>query len=248
LVIEYTQDKARTLFKGPIKVHSLTFVDKKAEYFPNILNTLNEIASINRNDFLHVYIPKTEDKVLQYFELKDKDLPATLIVDMRIEGQMKKYKFPHSEITALSLLEFEDQFLSNQLKLVLKSAEPSPSDDLNPVKVIVGKTFDEKVMKSDADVLLEFYAPWCGHCKSLAPKYDELAEKFLGNDRLIIAKIDYTANEVDHSKISVKGFPTIYFFPNGKKDSPILFNESREVDGFLKFLNVHTSHKINDEL
>lgn len=42
---------------------------------------------------------------------------------------------------------------------------------------MVGKNFDEIVNDETKDVLLEFYAPWCGHCKALAPKYDELGEK-----------------------------------------------------------------------
>lgn len=46
-----------------------------------------------------------------------------------------------------------------------------------PSQVVVGKNFDEIVNAEGKDVLLEFYAPWCGHCKSLAPKYEELGEK-----------------------------------------------------------------------
>lgn len=45
------------------------------------------------------------------------------------------------------------------------------------VQVVVAKTFDEIVNDPTKDVLIEFYAPWCGHCKALAPKYDELAKK-----------------------------------------------------------------------
>ena len=41
----------------------------------------------------------------------------------------------------------------------------------------MGKNFDEIVNNPEKDALVEFYAPWCGHCKALAPKYEELGEK-----------------------------------------------------------------------
>ena len=63
-------------------------------------------------------------------------------------------------------------------------AVPEPND--GPVKVAVAKNFDELVTKSKKDVLIEFYAPWCGHCKSLAPKYDELGEKMTGEEVEIV--------------------------------------------------------------
>lgn len=44
-------------------------------------------------------------------------------------------------------------------------------------QVVVAKNFDEIVNDSERDVLIEFYAPWCGHCKQLEPKYTELGEK-----------------------------------------------------------------------
>jgi thiol-disulfide isomerase/thioredoxin len=48
---------------------------------------------------------------------------------------------------------------------------------LSDAQVVVAKQFNEIVNDPTKDVLIEFYAPWCGHCKSLAPKYEELAEK-----------------------------------------------------------------------
>ena len=67
----------------------------------------------------------------------------------------------------------------------------------------MAKNFDELVTNTDKDVLIEFYAPWCGHCKSLAPKYDELGEK-MAQEAVEIVKMDATANDVP-SDFDVKG-------------------------------------------
>lgn len=65
-------------------------------------------------------------------------------------------------------------------------------------------------MTEDKYVLLEAYAPWCGHCKKLEPIYKELAEKLSKEDNIVIAKMDATENE--HELMPVSGFPTIRLF------------------------------------
>lgn len=73
-------------------------------------------------------------------------------------------------------------------------SEPVPTEQ-EDLKVAVAKNFKELIMDADKDVLIEFYAPWCGHCKALAPKLEELATK-LADENVIIAKFDATANDV----------------------------------------------------
>lgn len=59
-------------------------------------------------------------------------------------------------------------------------------------------------------------APWCGHCKDLAPIWEQLAEKYADKEDIIIAKMDATVNEVE--SVSIEGFPTLKYFPAGGKE------------------------------
>lgn len=70
---------------------------------------------------------------------------------------------------------FVQELLDDKLEPYLKS-EPIP-DNNEPVKVAVAKNFQEVVIDNNKDTLIEFYAPWCGHCKKLAPTFDELGQK-----------------------------------------------------------------------
>jgi protein disulfide-isomerase A1 len=97
-------------------------------------------------------------------------------------------------------------------------------------------------MDPTKDVLVEFYAPWCGHCKSLAPIYEELAQSLKHNTNLVIAKMDSTANEVE--SVSIQGFPTIKFWPANNKSAPLDFNGDRTVEGFTKFLAENGATKV----
>lgn len=138
--------------------------------------------------------------------------------------------------------------LSGKLKPIVKS-QPIPKNNKGPVKVVVGKTFDEIVMDTNKDVLIEFYAPWCGHCKKLEPDYLALGKKYKEEKHLVIAKMDATANDVPDS-YKVEGFPTIYFAPSNRKQEPVKFEGGdRTVEGFTKFVEKHaTKLSQKDEL
>ena len=144
-------------------------------------------------------------------------------------------------ITAQSVLQFVTDWEAGKLNSTLKSEE-IPATQEGPVVVLVGKSFDSIVLDPTKDVLVKFYAPWCGHCKKIAPIYDEVATKLANNKNLIIAKMDSTLNETD--KVSIQGFPTIKFWPAGKKDAPMDFEGDRTVDGFVDFLTKHSSNKV----
>ncbi len=75
-------------------------------------------------------------------------------------------------------------------------------------------SFEEKILKSDKPVMVDFWAPWCGPCKAIAPTVDAL-EKEYGND-MTFAKVNVDENPICPSKYGVQAIPTLIFFKNGE--------------------------------
>lgn len=135
-----------------------------------------------------------------------------------------------------------NDFKEGKLEPHIKS-EPVPESNDGPVKVAVAKNFDDLVTNSGRDALIEFYAPWCGHCKKLAPVYDELGTA-LAKEKVDIVKMDATANDVP-STYDVRGFPTIYWAPAGNKDSPVRYDGGRELQDFIKYIAKHATEELS---
>lgn len=145
------------------------------------------------------------------------------------------------EISTDNILNFVKDWEAGRLKVTLKS-EPVPTSQPDAVFTLVGTTFESVVFDQSKDVLVEFYAPWCGHCKKIAPIYEEVAQKLKHNTNLVIAKMDSTANETEH--VSIQGFPTIKFWPAGNKAKALDFEGDRTVEGFIEFLTKHSTNAL----
>ncbi|PWN93797.1 disulfide isomerase [Acaromyces ingoldii] len=114
-------------------------------------------------------------------------------------------------------------------------APPPPA-----AKQLTKDNFDEIVLDEANDVFVEFYAPWCGHCKNLAPVYDKVASAFENEKNCIVAQMDAddAANRDIAQRYGVSGFPTLMMFPKGSKDKkPVPYQQSRAEEDLVQYLN-----------
>lgn len=111
--------------------------------------------------------------------------------------------------------------------------------DLDP------SNFDSYIStSSSAAALVEFYAPWCGHCKNLAPVYEELGDAFAKEKGVVIAKVDADKHKDLGSKFGVTGFPTLKWFPKGAT-TPEDYNSGRDLEALAEFVTQKTGFKSN---
>eukprot|EP01122_Echinamoeba_exundans_P008819 TRINITY_DN2_c1_g1_i1.p2 TRINITY_DN2_c1_g1~~TRINITY_DN2_c1_g1_i1.p2 ORF type:complete len:386 (+),score=148.47 TRINITY_DN2_c1_g1_i1:21-1178(+) len=122
------------------------------------------------------------------------------------------------------------KFVNEKAGTNAKTLTP-PSD----VVVLTPSNFD-KIVNSDKDVFVEFYAPWCGHCKSLAPTWDKLGSVFKSEEGVVIAKVDADAHRDIASKHDVSGFPTLKWFSKTDKKGE-RYEGGRDLADLVKFVN-----------
>ncbi|GAB7339218.1 hypothetical protein MBLNU457_5876t2 [Dothideomycetes sp. NU457] len=108
---------------------------------------------------------------------------------------------------------------------------------------LLPSNFDDIVIKSGKPALVEFFAPWCGHCKNLAPIYEELAGSFESQkDKLVIGKVDADEHKELGRRFGIQGFPTLKWF-DGKSAEPVDYNSGRDLESLQAFIADKTGMK-----
>jgi len=249
LVVDFNTDTAKQIFQGSVKNHFIIFQSASGENFEHNLHNARKVAKDYKGDIMFVSVTTDEaehKRVIEFFGIAESEVP-TFRMTASVED-MIKYKPEDSSLSEENIRAFVKSFKAGDVKPHLKSEELPEDWDAAPVKVLVSSNFAEVALDSSKDVLVEFYAPWCGHCKKLAPIWDELGETYKDNDKITIAKIDMTANEL--ADVKVRGFPTIKLFKAGD-NAVVDYTGGRTLDDFVKFLSPEAeeaSESSKDEL
>ncbi|KAL2503582.1 Protein disulfide isomerase-like 1-1 [Abeliophyllum distichum] len=177
-------------FNSP-NAKAMLFLNFGSEHYDAFRSKYHDVAEQFKGKGLSFLMGDIEASqgAFQYFGLKDEQVP--LIIIQTNDG--KKYLKPNVEPDQIAawVKDFKDGNVQP-----FKKSEPIPEANNEPVKVVVADNLQDTVFNSGKNVLLEFYAPWCGHCKKLAPILDEVAVTFQSDPDVVIAKIDSTANDI----------------------------------------------------
>ncbi|WOL03583.1 protein disulfide-isomerase [Canna indica] len=217
---------------------AILFVNFSSEDFSAFKSKLYEVAEAykEKNIIFMMGSLDASENVLEYYSLKKEQAPLIILQD-----EAKKYL--KSNVRSEQIATWLKDYTDGNLKPYIKS-EPIPEVNDEPVKVVVANNVQEVVFNSGKNVLLEFYAPWCGHCKKLAPILDEVAVSFAEDAEVIIAKMDATTNDIP-AEFDVKGYPTLYFYSaNGKI---VRYDGDRTAEDIISFVKSNRDAIISPE-
>ncbi|KAK3142565.1 hypothetical protein QOZ80_4BG0348230 [Eleusine coracana subsp. coracana] len=209
----------------------LNFSDDRIEVFKSQFQEAARQFSANNISFL-IGDVEAADRAFQYFGLIENDVPLLFVI-----AQSGKYLNP--TIDADQIIPWMKQYIYGNLTPYVKS-ELIPKVNDQPVKVVVADSIDDMFFNSGKNVLLEFYAPWCGHCRKLAPILEDVAVSLQDDEDVVIAKMDGTANDIP-SDLSVQGYPTIYFYSTS--GNLLTYEGERTAEAIISFIKENKGPK-----
>ncbi|NWR80653.1 PDIA2 isomerase, partial [Centropus unirufus] len=258
LVMEFTNETFDQIFGAKIPHHMLLFLNKSSAAQLALQDGFRAAADAFRGEvrripwwghgvvatahpsatfplaqvlFVVVDVAGFGAAVLSFFGLTPADAPTLRLVKME---NNRKYQMDQDDFSGAAIRVFIQAVLDGKVKPRLLSAEPPEDWDTRPVKVLVGKTFEQVAFDETKNVFIKFYAPWCSHCQAMAAAWEELGERYKDHEDIVIAEFDATANELEN--ITIHGFPTLHYFPAGPGRKMVEYKSVRDVETFSKFL------------
>ena len=178
LVSEFSQELSEMFSDAKIDRHVIFFAPKGVFSTDSTVETLRKVAPAYRGKILFILVDSSADQfkgIIDFFGINSIEIPC--LRGVILQEEVTRYKQEETDLSEEAIRNFVENFISGQLKLDLKSqAVPGDWND-NPVKILTSTNFHEVIMeRKSKKAFVEFYAPWCGHCKALASVWDQLGK------------------------------------------------------------------------
>ena len=223
-----------------------------ADVYKDIDTVMIARMDATSNEIYHPNIQLEGYPTMFFIRAKDKKVVPCDVWSSKEVGAFKSFIKEHSSFevdeSKLGAAEkLEDKEDEAQKKVADKGeSEDEPEDEDEPVKTIVGDNFNERIMKGTHDVMLDIYAPWCTHCKQIAPRLEAAAKLLEDVPNVMIAKCDYTSNDLAslHPKLARVGeFPTLFYFSREDPHNPVVYDGPKYADDIAAYMKSGGSAK-----
>lgn len=194
--------------------------------------------------------PRSKDEALEMFLKGDSIVHVSDWTTYLHNERAKTHSQPHhapSEVLRKQEEQMRQLFGSFMGKREQLS-EVRPEDEFTgSVRNVVATTFDDIVRDTTKDVLVNFFAPWCGHCQRFKGDLQEIARSLKHVPTLVIAQMDATRNQVNG--VNVRGYPTVMLYPAGsRKSRPLMYPNKRSTEAIKAWLHSEcTNSRFSDE-
>ncbi|KAJ1433965.1 Thioredoxin-like superfamily [Sesbania bispinosa] len=246
LVTKLTEMNAIRVYSGPVKLQ--VFVFANTDDLKDLLDPLQDVARTFKSKVMLIQVDiKDENLAKPFLTLFGLEESNNTVVAAFDNGMSSKYLL-ESKPTRSNIEEFCNNLLQGSLSPYYKS-QPIPDNTEASVHVIVGKTFDDEILSSKKDVLLEVFTPWCFNCEATSKQVEKLAKHYKGSSDIIFARIDASANE--HPKLQVNDYPTLLLYRANDKTNPIKLSTKSSLKELAASISKHLKVKnqiIKDEL
>ncbi|KAI9468706.1 protein disulfide-isomerase precursor [Coemansia sp. RSA 989] len=162
-----------------------------------------------------------------------------------VQDVAKRTKYLFSQLQELSAPELRRFIgsIADGRRMPDYRSQPIPAANDGAIFELVSKQFNEVAFDSTKDVLVQFYSPWCIHCKNMAPAYEELARSLHDHRNLVVARMDATANDVPSADpaLNVQGYPTVVLI-RANDNRIVEYRGNRSVQSMTDFLRQNAAH------
>ncbi|XP_024970450.1 protein disulfide isomerase-like 1-6 [Cynara cardunculus var. scolymus] len=212
------------------------YVFAEADDFKKLLEPFQDAARKFKSKIMFVFIDIKDDNLakpfLTLFGLEESEETLVTAFDYKSGA---KYLL-ESDPTPARIEEFCSRLLKGTLPPFYKS-QAIPDNKGADVLTVVGKTFDDLILRSSKNIVLEIHTPWCLSCETTSKQVEKLAKHFKGLENMVFAKIDASVNE--HPKLEVDDYPTLLFYPGSNKSNPIKMPTKSSAKDLAILINKH---------